>query len=317
MSRILGNRRVRTIAIVAGGAIVAAGIIAVLVVVTVPGTRTPPLPPSGIVATATLTPRAALFGDTVTTRVDVLLDRRKFDPSTLSVDGNFSPYAATSDPIVTRHDLGRATRVITLVRLSCLSRACLPPNPLTGGRMTIPLRGVTVSVTKRGGGTQLLQLPLPDLEVASRMSPQDVIASSGARAPPFHVSTTTPPVSYAVSPTLAFWLLLVAAVVLFAVAALLGRKYFPRFERRSAPRSPLERALALVEEARRQGLEPEQRKALERLADELRLTGSSGLATSAEVLAWSEEEPPSPETGELAGRVRATLNGGSNGAAAS
>jgi hypothetical protein len=68
--------------------------------------------------------------------------------------------------------------------------------------------------------------------------------------------------------------------------------------------SPVERALVLAEHATAHGEVEESRKALERLAEELRKRSAEGDANDAERLAWSESGP-SPETvAELATSVR-------------
>ena len=81
-------------------------------------------------------------------------------------------------------------------------------------------------------------------------------------------------------------------------AGLLLHPYLPGFgwlPRRRRESSRLERALAAVERARG-GETAEERKALELLADELRKSGSGGLAWTATELAWSPSEPPPDQT---------------------
>jgi hypothetical protein len=77
--------------------------------------------------------------------------------------------------------------------------------------------------------------------------------------------------------------------------------------------SPLERALHLLERARERGAVPEQRKALENLAGELRRTGERELALSASVLAWAERPPGTDATGALAAAVQRRIAKGVNG----
>jgi hypothetical protein len=73
--------------------------------------------------------------------------------------------------------------------------------------------------------------------------------------------------------------------------------------------SPLEQALALLEESVRVDGAEGQRRALELVAEELELArwGDPDLARTARVLAWSEAVPPPEETRALAARVRSTL----------
>ena len=80
--------------------------------------------------------------------------------------------------------------------------------------------------------------------------------------------------------------------------------------------TPLERALHMLERARERGAVPEQRKALENLAGELRRSGERDLARSATVLAWAERPPGSDATGALAAAVQQRIAQGVNGHAA-
>jgi hypothetical protein len=66
---------------------------------------------------------------------------------------------------------------------------------------------------------------------------------------------------------------------------------------------PLEAALALVRQAAAAGDPAMQRKALERLSSELRLSRLSRLARAARRLAWSEAEPRAETTEALADEV--------------
>jgi hypothetical protein len=68
--------------------------------------------------------------------------------------------------------------------------------------------------------------------------------------------------------------------------------------------SPIERALVLAEHAASHGEVPESRKALERLAVELRRRGVGGEADEVEQLAWSEDAPSEQAVAQLASAVR-------------
>jgi hypothetical protein len=73
--------------------------------------------------------------------------------------------------------------------------------------------------------------------------------------------------------------------------------------------SPLEQALALLDEAVRVNGAADQRRALELVAEELELAewGDRDLARTARALAWSEDVPQVEETSALAARVRSVL----------
>jgi hypothetical protein len=87
-------------------------------------------------------------------------------------------------------------------------------------------------------------------------------------------------------------------------AAVAGNTRLVRTRRIPAHLTPIERALVLAEHAAAHGEVDESRKALERLAEELRKRQAGAQADDAERLAWSESGP-SPETvAELATSVR-------------
>jgi hypothetical protein len=73
--------------------------------------------------------------------------------------------------------------------------------------------------------------------------------------------------------------------------------------------SPIERALALAEFAAAHGEVAESRKALERLATELRRRHVPVEAGAAERLAWSAHDPSPKTIAELADAVRANGTG--------
>jgi hypothetical protein len=68
--------------------------------------------------------------------------------------------------------------------------------------------------------------------------------------------------------------------------------------------TPIERALALAEHAAAHGEVDESRKALERLAAELRRRRAVAQADDAERLAWSETDPSQESVAALATSVR-------------
>jgi hypothetical protein len=69
-------------------------------------------------------------------------------------------------------------------------------------------------------------------------------------------------------------------------------------------RTPLDRALELVEAHSRNGTSPEGRKALERLARELTQVGHEALAGKARRLAWSPAERSNGDVVEFTREVR-------------
>jgi hypothetical protein len=77
--------------------------------------------------------------------------------------------------------------------------------------------------------------------------------------------------------------------------------------------TPLERALAVLERAHEQGIEREQRLALDKLAHELRTGGQQELAGRARELAWEQDVPDAARTAPFSEHVRDVIAGRSNG----
>jgi hypothetical protein len=296
-------------------ALVAAGaIVAIVLVTTQPGSPTPKLPAHGLLARATVTPTTAHFGDQIVAHVSVLYDPQRVVDPKLVVTRDLSSYVVAGAPSVTHRSVGRARSLVYTFRMTCLDHPCLPTDPTTGNSTDLfSLPSVEVDYARPGGAQAVQQVPLPQVEVTSRLSPLEATRLNAPPHPPLRASATPLPIRYEVSPVLLQALFVAAAVVLLAVAGVLGFRFGPRFRRRRPLPSPLERALILVEHTRTQGLVTDRRKALELLAYELGRSGEPDLALSARVLAWSEPAPEGGATGELAGEVRQSVLVRSNG----
>jgi hypothetical protein len=313
---------IRRPAVIALGIAGAAGIVTLIVALTTaPGPRPPALPASGILADVAVNPQSAYVGDTLIARVDVLVDRRRIDPSTLSVRGSLAPYVA-GPPSIERRDVGDASRVTHTLRLGCDVRPCLPPDPERGGRRTFVLPGLQLQFRRTDGSRDSLLLPLPALEILSRLSRSDAALVEDFAVIPFRASLALDPVRYAVSPAILAGLLLAVATLLLTAAGWLVFRYGPRRKEPAAPEpppeptvvlSPLERALAIVERARARGSIPDERKALELLARELGRNGDPELAATAKGLAWSAQGPTAAATLALTAEVRSVIEGSSDG----
>jgi hypothetical protein len=140
---------------------------------------------------------------------------------------------------------------------------------------------------------------------------------------PFRASPSLGRVDYAISPTLLVGLLLAGAATLLAVAGRLLLRYGRR-PAQPVPEpvvespvvlSPLERALAVVEQARTRGSVTDERKALELLARELGRSGAAELAVTAKGLAWSAPGPTAEATHSLAADVRGVIDRNGDGRA--
>jgi hypothetical protein len=307
------KRHVRALAVAAAALVLAGGIVVGIVFAVAPSAPTPSLPRNGILVRATVTPRDALFGDTIYARIDVLYDPRRVARGTLAVQRAVSLYEIQGGPAIQRERVGSARRVTYTLRMTCLDHGCLPPDPLSDGRAEFSLPAISIDYHRVHGGDETIAVPLPSMEVASRLKPHEAASLNAPPHPPVRASSVPLPVRYSVSPTLLVVLLLMASAVLLAVAGVLTIRFGPRLGRRPRPLTPLERALLLVERSRGAGTVPDQRKALELLAHELGRSGEEELALSARVLAWSEPAPHDDATVALAGEVRETLTERTNG----
>jgi hypothetical protein len=114
--------------------------------------------------------------------------------------------------------------------------------------------------------------------------------------------------AYRLSPDLVFWLAVALAGVCAAAALAVGGRWALRLRQPAptaapaVPGSYLERALALFFWANARGDETLQRKALERVADELPLDVVD-LSETARALAWSPETPEGDEVEAISQRA--------------
>ena len=211
----------------------------------------PRLNDRGVAATALVEPRQHLFGDAVSARVEVLLDRRRIDPSAVRLRMRFEPYRPGAPVRTERLDTGLLTRLRFTVRLHCLDESCLP---LTTGRPFSFPRGAVLA-----DGERVANFEWPEIAVGSRVVPS--APDSGATAVGrwrVNVSELPAP-TYRVAPGLVFGLLAVLAGVLVAGAAALLGMALPRRASvdggclRSSARSPCSRPPAVEASPRRSG----------------------------------------------------------------
>ena len=114
-------------------------------------------------ASAALSPAAALFGDTVTARVQLDTDTRFVDPSSVRVKGSFAPYREVSRPLVRRQRVGSTEEIVWTTSLRCLGSACVAHK--RGKRFAFAPATVTYSVVDRAGAPRSLAVALPGLLV--------------------------------------------------------------------------------------------------------------------------------------------------------
>ena len=307
----------RELAALAVGLLAAAGVV-VLLVGYAPGWWSGgggSYAPRGLVTSASVEPGYSQFADIVTLRAYVLVDRRAIDPGSVAVDARFSPFRLASEARGVRSVGGHAARVDYTFRLQCVSQDCLTAAGKKGANgailaTPILLRPARVVAKLRDGASTSEPLAWPGIVVNLRLTP-DEVANGEAGVGPF----PTPPRSYAISPDLAGGLLLAGGVLLalaagYLLAGAVRGKPVPLRLRVPAHLTPLERALALVRVAATEDTAVEARKALERLAAELRRSGHPDLTDAAGRLAWSQERPSPDAVEELVVDVSRSVNGG-------
>jgi hypothetical protein len=264
----------------------------------------PGLGRDAIVGTAFLEPEQHLFGDAVHATIEVVLDADRVDPDSVDVGANFAPYRELRPVEVTRSETGSLMRLRYEYLLGCLTARCLPT-----GSGRVEIGGAAVEYTRRGSSVaDTATIEWPPLRAAGRIAPAE-LEQAALRAD----LRNLPPASYRASPRWVGLIALVLAVLLAAAAAILILRLLPLHRlaawlgaRRVDHRSALEQALALV---RQSESEEEGRRALERLAVELRRSSNPALARDASRLAWSQGRPVQTGVGTLSDEVQRVISG--------
>ena len=248
-------------------------------------------------AYASVTPPVHLFGDALTAKVAVVADTRWVDPKRLRVRANFEPYKPTRTPSVLRTGNGRFLQVTWTWTLRCLTSACVPVAPPSDKFRVFSFYPAHIDYLASDGSRAYgITAAFPKVEVLSQVSPgvAAFLARRNALNWQFRLAPIASP-AYAVSPSLLFWLALSLAGAFAGAGLLVAGRFALSFRRPAAvaaagPVSALDRALAVFFWARERGDETLQRKALERVADELE-PGGRELSEAARALAWSPEAP--------------------------
>jgi hypothetical protein len=276
-----------------------------------------PIGSEGIAARTSISPRGELFGDNLTARLDLLIDREVIDPATITIETDFKPFRETREPRLERTDHERLTRLRYFVSLECLTDACAPRSTRKEVKFEpaqVRSRGKLVQRPRWPVLTLGSRLQNPTTDPRDEFNPRTREPTSGLdwRA---EVRVAAP--TWRIEPTQATVLLVGLALVLLGASLFLLTNAYPglarRLWRRPAKLTPLERALAALQHAHQQGAEREHRVALDDLATELRAVGAPELAGTAYALAW-DAPPPEPERTEgLTEQVRELIVGRSNG----
>ena len=266
-----------------------------------------------LVAFATVRPTVHLFGDPVTAEVTVVADARRIDTRRVRLFADFRPYVLAAPP---RRTEGRASGLAFVryrFRLQCVTVECITVLPRERQTTSTTFRKAhLVYLPREPRGKPLLDVGLrwPSIELVSRIRPASTRTNRTFATWATHIY---PPVAprYAASPTLvaggayALGSLLLLATLAGSALRLRARRPAPAAVAAVEP-TPLERALALLEQARREPESQARREALERFALDSGVDGD--LAESARRLAWSRVEPDPAAIDDLDARVRKELS---------
>lgn len=271
--------------------------------------------PSGIQAYADLDTYKVHFGDTITAKVEVTVDRSRVDPDSIRVTTDFTPWEPVGRPDVVRRDGHSTTYLETRYTLRCLESFCLTPEEESA--QSFPQARITY--TPAGGGDQqTMRVAWPDVLVTARYAPPSASQSSSPADTQWRANLLSlPQATYRIGPWALVALLLLLAALLAAAAVLIVLRTRPKAPATPVAASaavsggpgisPLEYALALLEDPTRVNGSGDQRRALELVADGLVVHGDGALGRIARALAWSRPVPRIEETSGLARKARAVF----------
>lgn len=297
--------------------IVVTAVLAVLAVTAPAGAEVPPVHGGSVLGRnlplkvyATVSPQVHLFGDPLTATVAVVADRKWVAPSNVHVVVHFHPYRSAGAPTVVRTSNGRLLQMTWTWHLRCLTVKCLPVTKKSDLAHVFPFSPAHVEYLSPSGRVRYtIDARFPRIAVISQLSPKEIAAIRLQSLYWYGVDQITPLPAphYRVSPSLAFWLAAALAALLGAAGLALAVRWArPFLPARAAPApartSSLERALTLFFWARAHDDETLQRKALERVADELPFDVHD-LSETARALAWSPEAPEEEEVQEISERA--------------
>ena len=266
-------------------------------------------PPKALRAKASVSPPVVLFADAVIARVSVITDTTRVDPDRLRVAAKFAPFERVGPPREVQTSGGRYVQTTWTWKLRCLTAACVPIAPPSDvfqdvGFPPVQVRGVGVD-----GKEYRKRAFFPGIKVLSQVSPREqAFIKAHKRIQWQYPLAPAAGDSYRLSPGLVFWLALLLAGFCGVAAFVLAGRWALRLRKPVAPAAPavtgtqLERALALFFWANEHGDETLQRKALERVADELPLDVVD-LSETARELAWSPETPEGEEVEAISERA--------------
>jgi hypothetical protein len=279
------------------------------IVLVVLATAAPAAARGPLQATASVSPAVRLFGEPVTARVSVLVDTKRVDPGRLRVAAKFDPFVPIGPPRELHAGSGRYVQTTWTWKLRCLTAECVPVSPPSDvfhdfGLRPVQVRGIGVN----GKSEYRTHVFFPQVKVLSEVSPREqAYIKAHKRIAWLYQLTPAAGDRYRLPAGLVFWLAVALAGLCAAAAVVLAGRWALRLRTQSAadatvPAPYLERALALFFWANAHGDETLQRKALERVADELPLDVVD-LSEMARELAWSPETPEGDEVEAISERA--------------
>jgi hypothetical protein len=294
--------------LIAGG-VAAVALAATLLLTLLTGSGRQAVPVQAVEGGTQMSRSGVLFGDRVRASVQILVDRKRVDPSNVGFNTHFEPFVHLGTPSVQREDSGRLTRLVYSADLICLTNICLSKNAPEPVHVQFP--PAQVFYLAKDGGRHTLSLPWQGTTIGPRTTTQDLNGADPFEQPSWRATTDPLPVSYGIAPHTLRLVLFIAAGLLFAFGLFALARFVLKGNLRFRVLSPLERAVVLVERAPPES--PEKRKALELLSHELSRSGEPELALVAKQLAWAEPTPLPTLTQPLTLDVRKVITQRSNG----
>jgi hypothetical protein len=258
-------------------------------------------PARAVSVASSIEPDVVAFGTPVVATADVVVDTTVVNPSSITLQTDFSPYDVSAGPVVVRKVEGATGHVTFRYTLRCLREGCEPAGARGIARFE---SGLVRYRFKDNPGVGRDVVDWPAVIVASRVATPDVEAIRWRAS-----ETQLPAVTTRFGPKTLAVVLLLGALALAACAVWLGRRlwHVPAAVEETTPRDerpPLQRALELARAGAANGAAaPDRRRALELVARELDAVGLGDLAEEARELAWSPRASGAEEIESLARRA--------------
>ena len=267
-------------------------------------------PPKPLRAATSVSPPVQLFGNDVIAHVSVIADTNRIDPTRLRVATSFAPFVRVGSLRKVQTGSGRYVKTTWTWRLRCLAAACVPVAPPSDLSHDFRFPPAQISGLRANGkSVYRTHVFFPAVQVVSQVSPRErAYIKAHKHLKWLYQLTPAAGDAYRIPPGLVFWLAVVLAVLCGAAALVLAGRWALGLRKPATaaapalPASYLERALALFFWANARGDETLQRKALERVADELPLDVVD-LSDIARELAWSPETPEGDEVEAISERA--------------